>query len=62
VVERRDGGVALDLRGTAVRALAAAGIRRVELAEVCTACEPDRFYSYRRDGRTGRHAMVAMRT
>jgi copper oxidase (laccase) domain-containing protein len=29
---------------------------------VCTACEPARFYSHRRDGRTGRHAMVAVRT
>jgi YfiH family protein len=62
VVERRDGPVALDLRHTAVRGLAAEGIREVEAAEVCTACQPGRFYSHRRDGRTGRHAMVAMRT
>jgi hypothetical protein len=62
VVERHDGSVALDLRRTAVRGLAVEGIRGVEAAEVCTACEPERFYSHRRDGRTGRHAMVAMRT
>lgn len=62
VVERRDGSVALDLRRTAAVGLAARGVREVEVAEVCTACEPERFYSHRRDGRTGRHAMVAMRT
>jgi polyphenol oxidase len=62
VVERRDGSAALDLVRTAVRGLAAEGIREVEAAEACTACEPERFYSHRRDGRTGRHAMVAMRT
>lgn len=62
VVERRDGSVALDLRSTAVRGLAAEGITEVEAVEVCTACEADRFYSHRRDGQTGRHAMVAMRT
>jgi YfiH family protein len=62
VVVRRDGSVALDLRRTAEAGLAAGGVRQVEAAEVCTACEPDRFYSHRRDGRTGRHVMVAMRT
>ena len=62
VVERRDGSAALDLRSTAVRGLAAEGITEMQAAELCTACEPDRFYSHRRDGRTGRHAMVAMRT
>jgi polyphenol oxidase len=62
VVERRDGSTALDLRGTAARGLAACGVGEVEAAEVCTACEPARFYSHRRDGRTGRHAMVAVRS
>lgn len=62
VVERRDGSEALDLTRTAVRGLAAEGVLEVEAADVCTACEPERFYSHRRDGRTGRHAMVAMRT
>ena len=62
VVERRDGSTALNLRATAVRALVAAGIRDVKVIELCTACEPGRFYSHRRDGTTGRHAMVAMRT
>jgi YfiH family protein len=38
------------------RGVPAAAIRRVE---ACTSCEPERFYSYRRDGeRTGRHAGV----
>jgi YfiH family protein len=61
VVERRDGSVALDLRRTAEIGLATGGVPEVEVAEACTACLPERFYSHRRDGRTGRHAMVAMR-
>ena len=60
-VRRTDGTTALDLSATAVRALNAAGIRAVEVSGLCTACDPERFYSHRRDGRTGRHAMVAMR-
>ena len=61
VMQRRGGMRALDLRATAARALQAAGIRDLEVTELCTACAPERFYSHRRDGRTGRHAMVAMR-
>lgn len=61
VVERRAGSTALDLRRTAARGLAACGVGEVEATEMCTACDPARFYSHRRDGRTGRHAMVAVR-
>jgi YfiH family protein len=61
VVQRREGGLALDLPGTAAAALQAAGIRRVEVAGLCTACHQDRFFSHRRDGPTGRQALVAMR-
>lgn len=59
--ERRNGRLFLDLPGTAARVLRAAGVRRIDRAEECTACEEDRFFSHRRDGRTGRQAMVAMR-
>jgi len=62
VTDRRDGRVFLDLAGTAETALRSLGVARVEVARVCTACEPDRFYSHRRDdGATGRQALVAVR-
>jgi len=51
----------LDLGATIERVLRAAGVGSVERLEVCTACEPARFYSFRRDGRTGRQAVVAVR-
>ena len=58
---RRLGRTFLDLPGTAAKVVQDAGVGQVEVAEVCTACEPDRFFSHRRDGRTGRQAAVAMR-
>lgn len=61
VTDRRDGRLFLDLPGTAARVLRRAGIRHADRAEECTACEADRFFSHRRDGVTGRQAMIAMR-
>jgi YfiH family protein len=61
VTERRDGGLFLDLPGTVARVLRAAGVRKIERAEECTVDEPARFFSHRRDGETGRQAMVAVR-
>lgn len=53
-------GGRLDLPGAAERALRAAGVARVERLDACTACDPDRFFSHRRDGaRTGRQGAVA---
>jgi YfiH family protein len=60
VTERRWGRRYLDLPRTAVRSLRAAGIRRIEVSDLCTACLPDRFFSHRRDGETGRQALVSM--
>ncbi|MGH2724435.1 MAG: polyphenol oxidase family protein [Actinomycetota bacterium] len=57
----RRGRPSLDLPGTVAAVLRDAGVRRVDRAGVCTACEEGRFFSHRRDGRTGRQAMVAMR-
>jgi YfiH family protein len=62
VTERRDGKIFLDLPETVARFLRAAGVRRIEKAQDCTACHPDRFFSHRRDGNTGRQSMVALRT
>jgi YfiH family protein len=61
VTDRRDGRLFLDLPRTANRTLRAAGVPRVEVADTCTACEPSRFFSHRRDGVTGRQALIAMR-
>ncbi len=61
VVERRDGRMYLDLAATAEATLRDGGLAEIEQAGVCTACEPSRFFSHRRDGETGRQALVAVR-
>jgi YfiH family protein len=48
-----------DLFLLARRRLARAGVARVYGGEVCTVSDPARFYSYRRDGATGRFASLA---
>ena len=54
----RDGR--LDLWTSAERALRAAGVSHVERLDRCTACEPETFFSHRRDhGRTGRQGVIA---
>ena len=47
-----------DLYALARLALERAGVRQVYGGGWCTACEPERFYSYRRDGVTGRMATL----
>ena len=50
-------GRMLDLRAVASRLLEEAGVRAVEISELCTSCNAELFYSHRRDeGRTGRQA------
>jgi polyphenol oxidase len=50
----------LDLPEVARRLLGAAGVRRIESADPCTRCNPELFFSHRRDaGRTGRQAGLA---
>lgn len=61
ITERRGGRTYLDLAGTVARRLRALGIRKIDHAGLCTACERRRFFSHRRDGTTGRHAMIGMR-
>ena len=54
----RDGK--LDLWTSAERALRAAGVERVDRFDLCTSCDPERFFSHRRDhGRTGRQGVMA---
>jgi YfiH family protein len=53
----RDGK--LDLWTSAERALRAAGVEDVDRCDICTSCNPDRFFSHRRDhGRTGRQGVI----
>lgn len=53
-------GRQLDLWTSAERALHAAGVARVHRLDRCTACEPEAFFSHRRDrGDTGRQGVIA---
>jgi YfiH family protein len=53
-------GRMLDLPEVARRRLSEAGVERIESAGLCTSCEPELFFSHRRDqGRTGRQAGIA---
>ncbi|MFY9974678.1 MAG: laccase domain-containing protein, partial [Chromatiaceae bacterium] len=47
-----------DLYTLARRRLEAVGVRAVFGGGYCTYSEPDRFFSYRRDGSTGRMASL----
>lgn len=50
-------GRMLDLPEVTRRLLLEAGVERVESSGLCTSCEPELFFSHRRDrGRTGRQA------
>jgi YfiH family protein len=54
----RDGR--LDLWTSAERALREAGVERVNRLDRCTACEPETFFSHRRDrANTGRQGVIA---
>lgn len=52
----------LDLPEVARRSLAEAGVEQVETSGLCTSCEPELFFSHRRDrGRSGRQAGLVWR-
>ena len=57
-VASRPGHWHADLYQLARRRLAASGVRRVWAGSWCTFSDPARFYSYRRDGVTGRMASL----
>jgi purine-nucleoside/S-methyl-5'-thioadenosine phosphorylase / adenosine deaminase len=53
-------GGRLDLWTATEQALRSAGVGAVTRLDLCTACNPDRFFSHRRDaGRTGRQGLIA---
>lgn len=54
----RPGKYLADMRALARMMLARAGVDSVYGGRHCTASEPERFYSYRRDGVTGRQASL----
>ena len=50
----------LDLWSAAEHALCEAGVAKVARLDLCTACNPELFFSHRRDGRhTGRQGLIA---
>ena len=54
----RPGHWLLDLYAVARQRLAAGGVRRVHGGGLCTYSDPERFFSYRRDGQSGRMAAL----
>lgn len=61
VTDSAAGRSMLDLAATVEWLLRQLGAQVVESAGLCTACETGRFFSHRRDGVTGRQALVAVR-
>lgn len=57
----RPGKYLADIYALARLVLRRAGVERVAGGEFCTVSEPTRFYSYRRDGVTGRQASLIWR-
>jgi YfiH family protein len=54
-------GRSLDLWTAAERALRAAGVEAIERTDICTACNPDLYFSHRRDrGDTGRQGVIGL--
>jgi len=60
-VATRSGHWSVDLYALARRRLAAAGVTRVHGGGLCTISDARRFYSHRRDQRTGRMATIVFR-
>jgi YfiH family protein len=60
-VATRPGHWRVDLYALARRRLSAAGVARVHGGGLCTISDPERFFSHRRDQRTGRMATLAWR-
>lgn len=63
-LHRQNGRIHLDLVGAIAADLQGAGLRaeRILRTSICTACHPEIFFSYRRDGaRSGRMAAVIWR-
>ncbi len=57
-IQDRQGKYLADIYSLARRRLKSVGVQRVFGGQFCTVSEPTRFFSYRRDGQTGRLAGV----
>ena len=61
VVQQRDGALYLDLPGAVRAQLGAAGVSQIEMADLCTACHTEEWFSHRAEqGRTGRLGALVM--
>jgi YfiH family protein len=61
VLQRRDGGLYLDLPGLVRAQLAEAGVKQITLSNICTACHTEEWFSHRAEnGHTGRFGALAM--
>ncbi len=61
LARRPDGSWHLDLWAANANQLAGAGVEHVEVAEICTACRVDEWFSHRAErGRTGRFGVVVI--
>ena len=60
VIPDREGRYRLDLRAANRAILTTAGVdpARIAASQVCTHCDPSQYFSYRREGSTGRHWAV----
>lgn len=59
--DNRPGHYLADLPALAEQRLRGLGLIQVQAFEACTVSEPERFFSYRRDGATGRMACLILR-
>jgi len=60
-IEGKPGKYLADMVELAKQRLRSAGVEQIYGGQFCTVTEPGRFFSYRRDGRTGRMAAVIWR-
>jgi len=59
VLHRRNGALYLDLPGLVRAQLQAAGVNQIEMANLCTACHTDEWFSHRAEGgQTGRFGVL----
>lgn len=59
-IEEKDNGFCLDVNSIILKQLKECGIKDIELSKKCSSCDEDEYYSYRRDGQTGRFAGVVI--